>query len=107
MLEIRRYVNPAGKDVFGEWVAGLKDNRARVQIVKRLDRLARGHAGDCKVLRDGVHELRIHYGSGYRIYFGRVGKTVILLLGGGTKRRQSKDIERAVSAFRDFQERHQ
>jgi putative addiction module killer protein len=105
MIELRRYVSAAGKDVVGEWLADLSDIRARARINARLARLALGNFGDCKGVGAGVSELRIDYGPGYRVYFGRVGKTVVLLLCGGDKRRQSADIARAVELLRDYEAR--
>jgi putative addiction module killer protein len=80
---------------FQRWRTRLKDERARALIASRLDRLAYGHAGDVEPVGAGISELRIHYGPGYRIYFHRQGKTVILLLCGGDKSSQAKDIKTA------------
>jgi putative addiction module killer protein len=77
-------------EAFRKWRMRLKDERARAVIASRLDRLAFGHAGDA--VGQGVSELRIHYGPGYRIYFQRRGNTIIVLLCGGTKNGQAKDI---------------
>jgi len=89
MFEIRQTV------VFGEWLDGLKDIRAIARIEVRLRRLSLGHLGDVKSLGDGVSELRIDYGPGYRLYFTRRGERVVILLCGGDKKRQSDDIARA------------
>ena len=86
-------------------MAGLKDIRARARIAARIDRLAAGNFGDCKAIRDGVSELRVDYGPGYRVYFGKVGKTIVLLLCGGDKRTQDADIERAVMYLQDYKRR--
>ncbi|MCC5995018.1 MAG: type II toxin-antitoxin system RelE/ParE family toxin [Oceanicaulis sp.] len=80
---------------FQKWREGLKDNRARALIASRLDRLAFGHAGDASPVGHGISELRIHYGPGYRVYFQRRGDTIIILLCGGDKSSQSRDIETA------------
>ncbi len=85
----------------------LSDLRARVAILRRLDRLALGNMGDSKYLRDGISELRIDHGPGYRVYFARSGASIILLLGGGSKRTQKKDIDAAVSRWQDFKGRQQ
>lgn len=82
-------------DVFSAWIEALKDNVARVRIAHRLRRLGEGHAGDSKAVGDGVFELRLHFGPGYRIYFLRRGDTLIVLLCGGDKSTQSRDIARA------------
>ncbi|MCL1941588.1 MAG: type II toxin-antitoxin system RelE/ParE family toxin [Synergistaceae bacterium] len=75
---------------------------ARVSILRRLDRLASENFGDCKVLRNGVSELRIDVGQGYRVYFSRLNKMIILLICGGDKSTQAKDIEKAVEYLKDF-----
>jgi putative addiction module killer protein len=105
MIEVRRYVSAAGKDFVGAWLKGLGDERARARINARIARLAVGNLGDCRFLRDGVSELRVDYGPGYRVYFARFGRTVVLLLYGGDKRRQSADIDRAIALLNDYQRR--
>jgi putative addiction module killer protein len=82
-------------ETFRKWRTRLKDDRARAAIASRLDRLAYGHAGDVEPVGEGISELRIHYGPGYRIYFHRRGQAVVLLLSGGDKRSQAKDIKAA------------
>ena len=71
----------------------------------RISRVAAGNFGDCKALREGISELRIDWGPGYRIYFAMAGRTCVLLLCGGDKRRQSIDISRAIESWKDYQER--
>ena len=105
MIDLRWYETAGGKDVVGDWLERMKDRRARARILVRLDRLAAGNFGDCKLLREGVSELRIDYGPGYRLYFANIGSTCVLLLCGGDKRRQSADIERAIEHFRDYKQR--
>ncbi|MGA2903668.1 MAG: type II toxin-antitoxin system RelE/ParE family toxin [Candidatus Korobacteraceae bacterium] len=105
MIEVRRYLTAGGKDVVGEWLARLRDNRARARIVIRLNRLSVGNFGDCKPLREGVLELRIDYGPGYRVYYSNLGPTCILLLCGGDKRTQSADIVRAAKHLQDYKQR--
>jgi|ERR1051326_3435038 putative addiction module killer protein len=107
MIEIRRYVTRSGRDVFGEWLSGLKDERTKVKIIVRIDRLAAGNFGDCKILRDGISGLRIDWGPGYRVYYAVVGKACVLLLCGGDKRKQSSDIARAIEYLKDYRERTQ
>jgi len=104
-IELRRYVTPDGKDVFGEWLARLKDERAQAKIVVRLDRVAAGNFADCKSLRGGLCGLRIDWGPGYRVYYAMIGKTCVLLLAGGDKRKQSSDIERALAYLKDYRQR--
>ena len=76
--------------------------QAYVRISRRIMLLERGGFGDCKPLRDGVWELRIDYGAGYRVYYGMTGKEIVLLLCGGDKRTQSRDIEKAIAYFEDY-----
>jgi putative addiction module killer protein len=89
MVEIRQ------TETFRKWRMRLKDQRARGLIASRLDRLAFGHAGDVAPVGGGISELRIHYGPGYRIYFQRRGERILVLLVGGDKSTQRKDIEMA------------
>lgn len=91
--------------MIGEWLASLSDLKARARIVARLDRLSLGNFGDCTALHDGVSGLRIDWGPGYRVYYAMLGRTCVLLLCGGDKRRQSSDIKRAIGYLEDFQER--
>ncbi|ACS40943.1 MAG: type II toxin-antitoxin system RelE/ParE family toxin [Methylobacteriaceae bacterium] len=80
---------------FADWLKGLRDDRAKARIALRIDRLALGHEGDSKAVGGGVSELRIDYGPGYRIYFTYRGKTLVVLLCGGDKASQKRDISRA------------
>jgi len=82
-------------ETFRKWRIRLKDGRARALIASRLDRLAFGHTGDVEPAGQGISELRIHYGPGYRIYFQRRGNAIIVLLCGGDKSTQAKDIKAA------------
>jgi len=104
-IEIWLYENAIGKSPFHEWLIGLKDKKARHVIRARLDRLAYGLAGKCEPVGAGVFELKIYFGPGYRIYFGQAGQTVVVLLCGGDKSTQSKDIETAKSFWSDFKRR--
>jgi putative addiction module killer protein len=81
--------------VFQDWLAGLKDMKARAAILVRIDRAVLGNFGDCEPVGDGVYEMRIHIGPGYRLYHVRRGETVYLLLCGGRKSTQDRDIKRA------------
>ena len=87
------------------WLEALKDLRAKAQIQARMVRVAAGNFGDCKPLRDGVQERRIDYGPGYRVYLSRQGPILVLLLCGGDKADQSRDIERAIEYLKDWKER--
>ncbi|MFB6419604.1 MULTISPECIES: type II toxin-antitoxin system RelE/ParE family toxin [Bradyrhizobium] len=82
-------------ETFRKWRSRLRDERAKALIASRLDRLAQGHAGDVESVGDGVSELRIHHGPGYRIYFEKRGSLIIVLLCGGDKSTQAKDIKAA------------
>ena len=105
MIDLRRYVTSTGRDVFGEWLAERKDNRTRAKIIARIDRVSAGNFGDCKSLRGGLFELRIDWGPGYRVYYAMIGRTCVLLLCGGDKRKQSSDIKRAAEYLKDYLER--
>lgn len=90
--------------IYEAWFAGLRDERARARIDVRIKRLALGNAGDVKPVGEGVSELRIDYGPGYRVYFAQRGSEIVLLLCGGDKRTQDRDIREAQSLNR--QEKH-
>ena len=105
MVEILRYIDGSGRDVVGDWLSELRDSRARAKIAARYHRLEHGNFGDCRRLRDGVCELKIDYGPGYRIYYAMLGQVCVLLLCGGDKRTQAADINRAVENLRDFERR--
>src|SRR5487761_358451 len=105
VFEIRHYISHAGKDVFDDWLSQLADARAQAKIVSRINRLAVGNFGDCKRLRQGLCELRIDWGPGYRVYYATFGRVCVLLLCGGDKRKQSSDIDRAFGYLKDYKER--
>ncbi len=105
MIEIRHYVSRAGKDVFDGWLSQLDDARAQAKIASRINRLAAGNFGDCRPLRQGVRELRIDWGPGYRVYYAMLGRVYVLLLCGGDKRKQSSDIDRALDYLKDYKKR--
>ena len=104
-VEIRHYLTPAGRDVYQSWLDRLKDLRARIAIQRRIDRLAGGSFGDCKPCRDGVWELRVDVGPGYRVYYALAGTTIVLLLCGGDKGSQQRDIDAAVRYWLDYRRR--
>ena len=91
--------------MFDHWLTRLGDARAQAKIAVRIDRLAAGNFGDCKSLRQGLFELRIDWGPGYRVYYAMLGTVCVLLLCGGDKRKQSSDIDRAVEYLKDYKER--
>jgi putative addiction module killer protein len=107
MYEIEEYIAEDGTSPFAEWLEGLKDARARMRLLARLDRVSLGNLGDWTMLSDaeGVAELRDHYGPGYRVYFSFAGRRVILLLCGSTKRDQKKAIKRASAYWTDYHQR--
>lgn len=105
MFELWHYVDSAGRDRYQEWFDAIEDIQTRKRVLQRINRLSVGHFGDCKPCRDGVWELRLDPGPGYRVYYTRVGSRVVLLLGGGDKRTQDADIERAVQFLDDFRRR--
>lgn len=100
--QIEIYRTKRGTQPFQEWLESLKDNAGRYRIKERLDRVALGNLGDCKPLGGGISEFRLDFGSGYRIYFGEIGKKIILLLSGGDKSTQKKDIKRAIDYWNDY-----
>lgn len=103
--ELQIYVTEAGWAPFSEWLASLDDARARAKIRVRLDRVRLGNVGDCHGIGEGVQELRIDYGPGYRVYLGQVGSTIVILLCGGDKSTQNKDIELAKQYWSDYRRR--
>jgi putative addiction module killer protein len=97
--------SPEGIDPYAQWLASLADRQARARVLVRVLRMAAGNFGDCKSLSDGVWELRIDHGPGYRVYYAQAGKRLILLLAGGDKRKQQADIETAIERWNDWQHR--
>jgi putative addiction module killer protein len=98
------YVAPDGRAPFGAWFQSLGRVEA-AKVVVAVDRLAAGNLSNVKSVGAGVLELRIHYGPGIRVYFGRDGERIIVLLGGGTKQRQQHDIDAARRSWRDYRDR--
>ncbi|WP_035204358.1 type II toxin-antitoxin system RelE/ParE family toxin [Isoalcanivorax pacificus] len=108
-MELCHYLTSDGHDPFQSWLDALKrkDRQAAMRVLTRLNRLASGNPGDSKSVGAGVMELRIDYGPGYRVYYARAGNQLVLLLSGGSKKRQQADIEQAKEWLSDFQERNQ
>jgi putative addiction module killer protein len=105
-MRVEHYLTTDGKDAFERWLDRIRDRRAIVAIERRIARIERdGYLGDHRYLRDGVSELRIDLGAGYRVYYAQVGEVVLLLLCGGDKATQDADIIRAVASWEDFQQR--
>lgn len=101
--QIRYFTTVEGETPLVEWQRSIADGSARIAIVRRITRMELGNFGDHRFCREGVRELRIDLGPGYRVYYALVGRTVVLLLGGGTKRTQEKDIAKACSYLRQWQ----
>lgn len=88
---------------FSQWLAALKDVKAKAKVLTRIRHASLGHFGDVKPLSDGVSEMRIHFGPGYRVYYAREGRTIYLLLSGGDKPSQSRDIKEAIAMWKQIQ----
>lgn len=101
-MKIIHYQTTEGRDVYQEWVNGLRDLKAKVAILRRVDRIALGNFGDHKPCREGVFEMRIDLGPGYRVYYFKHGAQFVLLLCGGDKGTQPADIDKAVEFKADF-----
>lgn len=97
-----RVVEVRKTKVFAQWIDSLADLQARVRILVRIERLVMGNAGDVAPVGEAVSELRIHYGPGYRVYFKRSGKALVILLAGGDKRTQAKDVRLAIRLAKDL-----
>ena len=98
MIEVRK------TDVFAKWFNGLRDKRAKARIQARIDRLESGHFGDVAPVGEGVSELRIFYGPGYRVYFVKQGLAVVILISGGDKSTQNSDIIKAKELSRQLED---
>ena len=96
MMDIRK------TDEFSKWLDGLNDIQARARVLVRIERLAMGNPGDVKAVIEGVSELRIHYGPGYRVYYKQRGSELVFLLAGGDKASQSRDIKTALRLARNL-----
>jgi putative addiction module killer protein len=96
------YEQKREKSPFLDWLLGLRDIRARALVRARINRLELGNFGDCKSVGGGVLELRVPFGPGYRVYLGRDGNTVVVLLCGGDKGSQSKDVKRAQLLWKEY-----
>ena len=93
-----------GRVPFEEWLDDLNDKKAAARVLARLARVRQGNLGDCKSVGEGVSELRVDYGPGYRVYFGQKGQTAVVLLCGGDKRTQDRDIRLAKQYWHEFKQ---
>jgi putative addiction module killer protein len=103
--EIKIYATENGREPFREWLDCLKDFDTQALILQRLQRIKLGNFGDCKPIDDGLWEFRIHQKSGFRIYYARVEQRLILIVGGGDKRSQQRDIAKAKKCLEDYNRR--
>lgn len=104
---VLHYVGESGNDLYQDGMTGLRDQVAKVAFVRRVARVTVGNFGDHKYLQDGVSELRIDVGPGYRVYYAQVGDKVILLTHGGDKRTQAPDIAKAIKLFKNWEKRNE
>ncbi len=100
--EVLVFTTEDGQQPYSNWLNGLRDGTTRRRIIQRVTRLESGNYGDFKSLKDGVFELRLSFGSGYRVYFAEDGNTVVVLLCGGDKSTQEKDIETAKAYWKEY-----
>lgn len=105
MRKVQIYVSPNGKSSFEHWMRSLRDKQTKARILTRIDRVRLGNLGDCETVGAGVFELRLHFGPGYRVYFGLHGGEIVLLLCGGDKSSQARDIELAKTYWQEFNQR--
>jgi len=103
--ELREYLTEIGHNPFREWLHSLRDVQARARIRVRLDRVRLGNLGDCRPVGEGVTELRLDFGPGYRLYLGQDGDMLVILLCGGDKRTQSRDIATAKQYWQSYKRR--
>lgn len=102
VIEVLEYLTTDGRNPFREWLESLKDREARARVRVRINRIRLGNFGDSKSVGGGVSELRVPYGPGYRVYYGKQGDAIVLLLCGGDKRTQSRDIDMAQDRWQDY-----
>ncbi|EQC00539.1 type II toxin-antitoxin system RelE/ParE family toxin [Photorhabdus temperata] len=105
MNTIKHYLTSDNRDLYMEFLKGIRDPIAKSKISSRVNRMATGNFGDHKPCREGVWELRIDQGPGYRVYYSLVGREVVLLLVGGDKRTQDADIDQAIECLKDYLKR--
>jgi len=106
MVDVLEYLDPGGRSPYAEWFDDL-DAQAAAKVAVAITRLAQGNFSRVKGVGGGVSECRLDFGPGYRIYFGKDGEGLVILLGGGTKKRQQKDINDAIARWHDYKKRKQ
>jgi putative addiction module killer protein len=104
---INEYMDERGNSPYADWLKSLRDPKTRARIIMQVDRMELGLFGDSQPVGDGLSELRIHYGPGYRVYYGKEGEQIYLLLCGGDKSTQTKDIKQAKAYWQDHKRRNQ
>jgi len=104
-IQLLEYITEAGENPFHKWLNSLNDRAARARIRVRLNRVRLGNFGDCKSVGKGVNELRVDYGPGYRVYYGKSKTTIVILLCGGSKKSQPKNIQIAQEYWADYKRR--
>ncbi len=104
-MEVQIYITRDKKQPFTEWLSNLRDAKGKGVIRSRIDRLSLGGLGDCKSVGDGVWELKIDFGAGYRVYYAKSGNEIVLLLCGGIKKTQQSDIDEAKQYWADYKRR--
>ena len=105
--QLREYLEPDGRSQFSDWLTGLRDIRVRARIRTRLERVSLGNLGDYASVGGGVFEMRLFHGPGYRIYFGLEAANIVVLLCGGIKDTQRRDIRRAKTLWADYRKRNE
>ncbi len=105
IIQVLEYITEDGINPFHNWLNSLKDRSARARIRVRLNRVRLGNFGDCKPVGKGVNELRVDYGPGYRIYYGKTETSIVIVLCGGSKKTQSKDMQLAQTYWAEFKRR--
>ena len=103
---LQEYVTLGGQNPFADWLRSIRDPTTRARIRTRLSRLRLGNFGDTRGVGEGLHELRLDFGPGYRVYYGLVDERVVLLIGGGDKRSQPRDIQAAKGHWQEYQDHH-
>ena len=104
LIDVREYLTPDGESPFGVWFDDL-DAQAAAKVTIAVTRIGQGNLSNVKGVGSGVFEFRVNFGPGYRLYFGKDGETVVILVAGGTKRRQQRDIEDAQARWQDYKDR--